>query len=113
MLDLLEQVINTLLMTLSKRAWESKGDEMKTLRSNWIARCASKACKATHRVDAGTTVAMWNGKPALRCACGSSMIAKLITGTVTDHECDDRCLAATGPACECSCGGANHGANHV
>lgn len=29
------------------------------------------------------------------------------------HECDARCMAATGPNCDCSCGGANHGANHV
>lgn len=29
-----------------------------------------------------------------------------------DHVCDGRCMGATGPNCECSCGGANHGANH-
>lgn len=26
------------------------------------------------------------------------------------HECGPRCMGATGPNCECSCGGANHGA---
>ena len=26
------------------------------------------------------------------------------------HKCDARCLNATGQNCECSCGGANHGA---
>lgn len=36
-----------------------------------------------------------------------------IRGTVTDHECDSRCTSAKGPNCECSCGGANHGAAHV
>lgn len=86
---------------------------MKTLRSNWIARCASKVCRATRRIDAGSVVRMRNGRPDIRCACGSAMIAKLIRGTVTDHECDARCLAATGPACECSCGGENHGRNHI
>lgn len=86
---------------------------MKTLRTNWIARCASKTCKATKRINAGAKVELWNGKPAIRCECGSSMIAKLIKGFVTKHECDDRCLAAKGPVCECSCGGANHGQNHV
>lgn len=30
------------------------------------------------------------------------------------HKCDARCMNATGPNCECACGGANHGrAAHV
>ena len=28
------------------------------------------------------------------------------------HRCDSRCIYAKGPDCECSCGGANHGAGH-
>lgn len=28
------------------------------------------------------------------------------------HRCDARCIYAKGPDCECSCGGANHGAGH-
>ena len=27
------------------------------------------------------------------------------------HECNGRCMGATGENCECSCGGANHGIN--
>lgn len=27
--------------------------------------------------------------------------------------CDARCMNATGPNCDCSCGGANHGASHA
>lgn len=27
--------------------------------------------------------------------------------------CDARCTGARGPKCDCSCGGANHGANHA
>jgi hypothetical protein len=32
----------------------------------------------------------------------------------TRHECDDRCIHATGRTmrCECSCGGKNHGKGH-
>lgn len=38
---------------------------------------------------------------------------KRIDGKVSEvHICDARCLNATGPNCECSCGGANHGMNH-
>lgn len=36
---------------------------------------------------------------------------KPIYGKVSEsHACDARCLNAVGPDCECSCGGANHGA---
>ena len=28
------------------------------------------------------------------------------------HECSAKCLASTGPSCECKCKGANHGASH-
>lgn len=31
---------------------------------------------------------------------------------VEDKKCDGRCMGATGPSCDCSCGGANHGINH-
>jgi hypothetical protein len=79
----------------------------KTLNSTWIGRCP--ACRAHARVEAGTTVEMWNGKPAVRCACGVTMTAKLLKGVVTDHECDARCMSSKGHVCECSCGGANHG----
>ncbi|WP_289009064.1 hypothetical protein [uncultured Thermomonospora sp.] len=27
--------------------------------------------------------------------------------------CSPRCMGATGPACDCSCGGENHGGRHV
>lgn len=36
-----------------------------------------------------------------------------IRGTFSGRPCDARCLYAKGPDCECSCGGANHGAGHV
>lgn len=31
----------------------------------------------------------------------------------SNHECDARCMNATGHQCECACGGANHGAGSV
>jgi len=38
----------------------------------------------------------------------------MVNGTLNDnHKCDARCLNATGPNCDCSCAGANHGANHA
>lgn len=80
----------------------------KTLKRTWICRC--RACKAHRRVEAGTEVEMWNGKPCVRCECGAgTMVAKPLQGRVTDHECNARCMASKGHVCECSCGGANHG----
>lgn len=31
---------------------------------------------------------------------------------VEEKVCDGRCMGATGPSCDCSCGGMNHGAGH-
>lgn len=47
-----------------------------------------------------------------RCGHGR-MKVDAVRGIVTDHECDPRCEGATGPNCECACGGMNHGAAHV
>lgn len=30
-----------------------------------------------------------------------------------EKECNGRCMGAVGPACDCACGGENHGKNHV
>lgn len=30
-----------------------------------------------------------------------------------EKECNGRCMGSTGPACDCACGGENHGRNHV
>lgn len=30
-----------------------------------------------------------------------------------DKECNGVCMAATGPSCDCACGGENHGRNHI
>jgi hypothetical protein len=46
--------------------------------------------------------------------CNSlSIVGNRVVGTVTDHPCNGACMAAKGGDCECSCGGANHGKNHL
>jgi hypothetical protein len=47
------------------------------------------------------------------CACGRQFGFASVVGRTTDHECDARCMSATGHLCECSCGGANHGAAYA
>lgn len=46
------------------------------------------------------------------CTCGAQVSLKRVMGVVNDHVCDARCMGATGPSCECSCGGKNHGSGH-
>jgi hypothetical protein len=101
----------------------------------WVGRC--KSCKIVHRVE-GLIGHGWHGNRAesvvltaegtvyrgadqgahttvLFVACGNHR-AKL--ERVYDdskpgkprHECNAKCLASTGPACECRCRGRNHGA---
>ena len=47
-------------------------------------------------------------------ACGRTRTeSNLIKGHVSDHICDPRCTGAKGHDCECACGGANHGKDHL
>jgi hypothetical protein len=45
--------------------------------------------------------------------CKGHRKSATVKGVVTEHECDARCMASTGPVCECSCGGKNHGRSHL
>lgn len=46
------------------------------------------------------------------CGCGRQVSLKRVQGVVNDHVCNAKCMNSTGPSCECSCGGANHGRGH-
>ena len=47
------------------------------------------------------------------CGCGATVHLKRVRAVVNDHVCNAKCTNATGPCCECSCGGKNHGAGHA
>jgi hypothetical protein len=55
------------------------------------------------------------GMIALACpGCGMARSAQAVQGKFSaKHVCNAKCMASTGPACECSCGGKNHGASHA
>lgn len=76
----------------------------------YLARC--KPCNAvTH---APTAHALGN-ETVLFCArCGAMRYAYpvIVTG-VTDTACGAKCRGARGPACDCSCGGVNHGSGPI
>jgi hypothetical protein len=53
---------------------------------------------------------------ALRCpGCGLNLPkGGRVDGHYSEkHVCGAKCMGATGPSCDCQCGGANHGANHL
>lgn len=48
------------------------------------------------------------------CPCGKFPLLRKVFGKfVAEKVCDGRCMGATGPNCDCSCGGHNHGAAHA
>lgn len=57
----------------------------------------------------GCVGAIW-----IDCACGKRVRLVMLSGKMNPQKtCNGRCLAATSGACECSCGGANHGASYA
>jgi len=61
--------------------------------------------------------AAWNGKWQIDVTCPGCRAAVSLTAVMgamsEEHVCGARCLASTGPNCECSCGGENHGKSHA
>lgn len=59
------------------------------------------------------TVTRGKKAPSVYCDCGYPMAGKVVRGTLNDSvACNANCTGAVGHDCECSCGGANHGADH-
>jgi len=78
--------------------------------SRWYVRCAD--CLTVSAVDSDK-----HPVKALCGICGGSIETMgrvyrdhLQTGTHEECKCDDRCVSALGPNCNCQCGGKNHGA---
>ena len=56
----------------------------------------------------------WNSyKPNAFNCCGVSGHGAEVKGTLSNTPCDSRCKEATGPICQCQCGGDNHGIGHA
>lgn len=56
----------------------------------------------------------WNRNAGFYClSCNRSFRVDAVRGHRTEHACDARCMASKGPACECACGGKNHGASYA
>jgi hypothetical protein len=63
------------------------------------------------RIENGRT---FSAEDDCQCSkCDSRGEPNIVVGKHSDHVCDARCMSAKNGACECSCGGANHGINHL
>lgn len=79
--------------------------------TRWYYRCG----------DCLTPVAVEGAKPpaVIECACGGSLtlmgrvVRSRVVVDATRCPCDGRCTGAVGPACDCECGGENHGSGRV
>jgi hypothetical protein len=91
----------------------------------YVARCPR--CKTGHAEDIASdgyaseflylTSVRGGGHQAHRscrsCGCGL-YVWRRVSGRYSDaRKCDARCTGATGPDCECQCGGHNHGADNL
>lgn len=83
------------------------------MNTNERIRC--NVCKVMTRLPEGVTVHSTYTKFAVeggayaKHSCGKLYEVVTISGKTGVQECGDKCISATGPACECKCSGENHG----
>lgn len=54
-----------------------------------------------------------SGYPIVMCSCGRFVTLHPVLGKYNpDKVCSAKCMSATGPSCECSCAGKNHGSSY-
>lgn len=95
-----------------------------TATAKFLGRCAVKGCKHTVRVEDSEMIReVWTkggpwepvqGEP--RCADHPRLVLRWsrVQGVFNDAKvCTEKCMGATGPSCECECGGENHGGRHA
>jgi hypothetical protein len=68
-----------------------------------------KTCERPYRIDLGER-AVQQYQQVTCPGCGNAMNVERLASVFTEESCDPRCMGATGPSCQCACGGENHGA---
>lgn len=96
----------------------------------YFGKCRVKGCKTRRVIDGAPYVGQgWQAVPifytgrngaelqshGIWCAEHNTYLKfDQLAGTFNPEKvCDGRCMGAVGPACDCSCGGENHGAGHA
>lgn len=81
-----------------------------TATRRYFGRCIEKGCKFRIVTEGATA-----GPRAPR-GCPDHRIStdwRDLKAKRTEKECNGVCMGAVGPSCDCSCGGENHGVNHL
>ena len=100
--------------------------------SAYIGKCKAKGCRHALRTnysdiqdltteqykagdfDRARGFMIYGVQPFGICPEHGAFVLKFMKGHLApDHECDARCTGATGPNCDCACGGENHGMAHA
>ena len=111
----------------ARAAWDATGDttpEPVTRQAKHYYRCAdclTVAATVEKLADGRDTYGYPTGRPAAVCdACGGGIeyMGEVHRDTLHTSKgwapiCDGRCTHATGPSCDCKCGGKNHGSHLV
>ena len=89
----------------------------------YFGKCFIAGCKKRRVVEGAIVngVSIFNGRTAdlqsIGCWCDDHNVWlkwSQLEGRYSDKkECNGVCMGATGPSCDCSCGGENHGKNHI
>lgn len=85
--------------------------------AGWITKCRNSHTTRWNDAQRADAAAPWGASSkygATACpACDVSVKFVPIRAKVTETECGPRCTSAVGPACDCTCGGKNHSADHA
>lgn len=79
--------------------------------ARYFGKCVAKGCK--YRVVTEGATAGPSAPPRCPDHVWSLDWRPLASTLNPEKECNGRCMGAVGPACDCSCGGENHGTAHL
>lgn len=86
--------------------------EGRVLREVWFLECECGNILSTNPWATLATCGLCSKRWHLA-AVHHDIVRKVFVKAGGDANCDSRCINATGPDCDCSCGGANHGRGNL
>jgi hypothetical protein len=86
---------------------------LKRSKSVWAHDYPYKQGDSLYRRADGKQIWRSEDRQCPNCHHDTWVTSTLVEGHYTEHPCGAACLNATGPNCDCACGGKNHGKNHL
>lgn len=78
--------------------------------AGYIGTCSKHGNVAHLETADGRRMFNWNNGELYCAACGRAVRWVAVMGRVSEAVCNSKCMGAISGACDCSCGGKNHGA---